>query len=169
MDDSKALIKEWNNRVLVALNAHYDSARYYGRLHYILGVPAVVFSAIVGTTIFASMNKNTDTTIKFVAAGLGGLAAILTTLQTFLRYSEKAEKHRSIATQYSSVGKELEVLIATQEEVDRKTLDDLRLRLDKVDNDAPSIPGWIRNRSRKEYRSSQWDPAGDTKPPNVNS
>lgn len=155
MNDPKALIKEWNNRVLVALNAHYETARFYRQWHYRLGIPAALSATIVGTTVYATIDKSTDLRIKIAAGVFGVLAAVLTSLQTFLQLSERAEKHRAIATQYSSVGKELEILIATNQEPDQKKLDELRAKYDAVDKDAPSIPNRIRDKTREKYRQKE--------------
>ncbi|MFN2517260.1 MAG: hypothetical protein ABR556_13715, partial [Pyrinomonadaceae bacterium] len=60
-------------------------------LNYIVGVPAVIFSSVVGTTIFAGLEKNSPKAPLVALASI--LAAVLAGLQTFLRLSERAAQH----------------------------------------------------------------------------
>ncbi|MBW3127292.1 DUF4231 domain-containing protein [Hymenobacter profundi] len=155
MTEAEKLAREWHNRVLVALTAHYDSARHYNRLNYWLGIPALVLTTIVGTTVFANIDNTASKSAKIFTGLLGIAAAILSALQTFLKHSEKAEQCKAMAARYSSIGKELEVALTDTAAIDKTFLEQIRVKLDQADKEAPSIPGWIRDAARNKYRKKQ--------------
>ena len=49
----EALLEDWHHRVYAAQSAHYASADRFRTLNYVVGVPAVIFSSVVGTALFA--------------------------------------------------------------------------------------------------------------------
>src|SRR6266540_2569658 len=65
------LLADWRQRVFAAHTAHYASADRFRLLNYFVGIPAVIFSSVVGTTIFAGLEKNSP------KAPLVALASIL--------------------------------------------------------------------------------------------
>src|SRR5262245_24338114 len=98
--EADKLLEEWLFRIRRAQQAHYESATHFARLNYLLGVPAITLSAVVGSSVFVALAKETTISIK-IAVGIASVTAtILMALQTFLSYSQRAEKHRSVATRY---------------------------------------------------------------------
>jgi hypothetical protein len=91
----EALLEDWRRRVYAAQSAHYASADRFRMLNYIVGVPAVIFSSVVGTALFAGLEKDSPRT--WLIASTSILAAILGALQTFLRFAERATLHASAA------------------------------------------------------------------------
>jgi hypothetical protein len=73
-------------------------------------------------------------------------AAILTSLQTFLGYAEKAEKHRIAGAKYGAIGRELEILRSLPE-VEVEKINDLRQRLDSLAEESPNNPLRIYNKA----------------------
>jgi predicted permease len=112
----RSLLGEWATRNMVALEAHYNAARSFANLNYWIGIPAVIFAAIVGTSVFASLKKDVDIYIKITIASFSIIAAILSALQTFLKYNERSEKHRLAGARYAAIKREIEQLLAIPEE-----------------------------------------------------
>src|SRR5436853_7920454 len=77
----EALLEDWHHRVYAAQSAHYASADLFRTLNYIVGVPAVVLSSVVGTALFVGLEKDTPRT--WLVASIRLLAAMLAALQTF--------------------------------------------------------------------------------------
>ena len=103
---AEALLKDWRQRSAAASEAHYKLASGLRKKNLWLGVPVVIFSSIVGTSLFATLaNPNAVIPPAFkIAIGLISLAAaILAALQTFLRFGERAEKHVVAADWYAAV------------------------------------------------------------------
>jgi hypothetical protein len=72
--------------------AHFNAGERWARYHYWLGVPSVVLSALAGAAFF----KDYAT----VAGVMSAVVAILTSLMTFLKPSERASAHKGSGDQY---------------------------------------------------------------------
>jgi hypothetical protein len=51
-----ALLEDWHKRVYAAQSAHYAASDRFRLLNYLVGIPAVAFSSVVGTAIFAGVH-----------------------------------------------------------------------------------------------------------------
>src|SRR5947208_16432385 len=97
-DAHDALVRDWHNRAAAAQHAHYLLAHRLRRRNLGLGIPAVVFSTVVGTSLFATLTRqNVNTTLRVVIGSVGVLAAVAAALQTFLRFGERGSAHRTAA------------------------------------------------------------------------
>jgi len=54
-DSAEALLKDWRQRTAAASEAHYKLASGLRRKNLWLGIPVVIFSSIVGTSLFATL------------------------------------------------------------------------------------------------------------------
>lgn len=79
-------------------------------------------------------------------------AAILASLQTFLGYSERAEKHRVAGAKYGAVGRELETLRASARSESDEVISEVRKRLDALALESPNNPIWLYQRAWSEQR-----------------
>lgn len=70
MDNEKKVLDEWYHRAAVTQVAHYYSADYFGKRNYWLGIPTVVLTTLVGTSIFATLQMEPNYWIQFFV-GLG--------------------------------------------------------------------------------------------------
>jgi hypothetical protein len=150
----KALINEWGHRNLVALEAHYDAARFFSRRNYWIGIPAIVFAAVVGTSVFATLEKEVDVYIKLIVAMISIFAAVLSALQTFLKYSDRADSHRRTGARYAAIKREIEQLLTSSEEKlkeDAKPIDVLRKKIDELSFEAPELPAHILKAAREKH------------------
>ena len=139
MDGTNKLLEEWIFRIRRAQQAHYESATHFARLNYWLGVPAIALSAVVGTSVFAALGKETAISIKIAVGVASVTAAILMALQTFLSYSERAEKHRTVATRYGIMRREIERKLAlppAKRELEAY-IESLQVQWDKVMKTVP--------------------------------
>ena len=68
--------------------------------------------------------------------------AVLSSLQTFFRYTERAEKHREAAIHYGILNRELERLRAfpPSDEEARSTLKHIEEKLNQLAQNTPAIP-----------------------------
>jgi hypothetical protein len=124
-------------------NAHYRAATLFERIHLYLGVPVIVLSSIVGTAVFASLQKSLVSTVQISVGLLSIVAAVLASLQTFLRYSERAEKHRIAGAKYGALNVDLELLESlppADPDTLKQILGDFAVRWNKVREESPTIP-----------------------------
>jgi len=140
MNNQKTVLDDWYQRVSVTQRAHYLSADHFGRKKYWLGIPAVMISTIVGTSVFATLQKLPPAWLQ-ISVGLASvLAALLASLQTFLGYGERAEKHRIAGAKYGALGRELEMLRASPEAPSEDVIKEVKKRLDTLALESPNNP-----------------------------
>lgn len=134
------VLQEWYTRVVVTQRAHYLSADYFGTRKYWLGIPAVVLSTLVGTSVFATVQKQPELWLQITVGLASVAAALLASLQTFLGYAERAEKHRIAGAKYGALGRELEQLLASDAPASAEVIADVRKRLDELAVESPNNP-----------------------------
>lgn len=135
-------IRDWHFAVRVAHKAHIKSAAKADGLNKVFGIPATIFSAIVGTAVFASLGDNPGVTDKIVVGLLSIASAVFAALQTSLRYNEVAELHRKAAGRYGVIRRELERLIAAYNDCHPCDCDELQpisSQWAEIEASAPSL------------------------------
>lgn len=78
-------------------------------------------------------------------------AAVLASLQTFLQFSERAEKHCAVAARYGAVLCHIEQMQATQsagEEEIIAFINDTRQNIDRLAEEAPGVSGFVFRRAK---------------------
>lgn len=140
MNDQKTLLEEWYRRIAVTQVAHYYSADHFGAKKYWLGVPTVILTTMVGTSVFAAMQKQPEPWMQILVGLASVAAALLASLQTFLGYAERAEKHRVAGAKYGALGREIEQIRSSNAEAAPDILADLRRRLDGLSVESPNNP-----------------------------
>src|SRR5437773_11864879 len=95
MQETKLLLERWRNQLERLQSAQYLSAEHCRRINNWLGIPVIVCTAIVGSIVFATLSDafGDSLWIKIALGFLSLTAAVLASLQTFPKYSERAEKH----------------------------------------------------------------------------
>jgi hypothetical protein len=151
-DDSiEDLYDSWYRRVAAAEHGHRVRADRMRRRHLLVGISVVILTTLVGTSAFASISKADGDSITFlgvdpdavliVVGTISVLAAVLSSLQTFLRYATRAEGHR-FALRYESLRRDMATTLALPPE-DRgapdRSLDSVRQRMDRYAKESPTI------------------------------
>ncbi|HEY2396421.1 MAG TPA: SLATT domain-containing protein [Rudaea sp.] len=141
--DARELIESWLYSADASMALHYDAARHFERRHYLIGVPALVLSTAVGTTVFAALQKDVYVAIQFTTGAASVLAAILTGLQTFLGYNQRAAKHQSAGAAYAALIREIhqeQAFPLSEVNQLRGFVEKVRTRFDALSKESPSIP-----------------------------
>jgi hypothetical protein len=163
MDGDKKLLEPENRVELLRgwlLHAHkgrdrHDTAarRFEGR-RILFGVPAIVLTAVVGTSVFASIGSDPAVWTRVCVGILSMGAAVLSALQTFLDYQVRSERHRVAAVKYKAIIRELEeVLSAPRQDlaVEPAWLADLQKRLDTLEEEMPVVAPGIYDDVERTY------------------
>jgi hypothetical protein len=149
-------LRDWHFAVRVAHKAHIKAAARADRLNKALGIPATVLSAVVGTAVFVSLEKEVGgPTGKILIGLLSVAAAVLASLQTHLHYSENAELHRKAAGRYGVIRRELEALLATYTDTnpcDCAELEPISLKWAELEASAPSLSQRLYVKLEKQIR-----------------
>jgi hypothetical protein len=123
--------------------AHYVCAKNLEGLNLKFGLPTVILSTIVGTSVFASLDSSTDNWIKLGLGLLSITSAVLASLQTFLGYAARAEKHKTAAVKYGALRREIKEVLdfcSESEPVTKEFMNNLRKRWDAIDSETPTVP-----------------------------
>lgn len=140
--EQKSLLQSWRHELNILMRAHYSRSVIIRRMNYILGVPVIFISMAVASYIFFTINHNPNFWVKMIAGMLLLLCAILTSLQTFLKYSEQAENHRNASARYQSLHNAVDQRLAFAPK-DERTLvdwcDKLRDRWDELNLEVPNV------------------------------
>ncbi len=138
--DKHQMLEEWHFRVRRSHFAHHTAAANYEKMNRYLGIPAIILSTIVGTTIFATLQQSTSIYIEILVGLFSISAAVLTSLNTFLGYSERADKHKIAAVKYGDLRTEIEQYMRfPSEENFEKVLESFRNRWKKQNEESPII------------------------------
>jgi hypothetical protein len=151
--EPERLLRDWLRRARHSQHSHHEAGKFCRRMNYWLGAPAVVLTAIVGTAVFASIEKQVISTgWKLALGSLSGIAAIMMAMQTFFGFAEKTEIHKKLGAQYGNIRRDIEQILALPFDLrpDPKTaLDSIRAELDKVGGEGPVVSEWLWNRTMR--------------------
>jgi hypothetical protein len=140
---SSALLEKWSLRIKRAQLAHRFAAKGYAHLHLWLGVPAIGLSALVATSVFASLQDKLGAYGWIITGMLSVGATILVALQTFLRFEELSSKHQAADARYGAIRQNIEQLQAFSEE-DQASManacDRIRLAMENLMEEIPMVP-----------------------------
>jgi hypothetical protein len=136
------LVLAWLRRARESQLSHYAMANRLAKRNLWMGVPVIVITAMVGTSAFASIvTELIPLWAKIAVGGASGLAAVLAALQTFFKFSERAERHKTFAAKFGAVRRELEALHASGRAVQEPSfVGVLREKLDRLAEEAPAVP-----------------------------
>lgn len=156
--DYKELLITWETDLRIACHGHYEAASKLVSYTYWLGIPVIIVSTVVGTAIFSSLEKSPDNCLKITFGIISILNAVLASLQTFLKFPERAEKHRKAGGKFASILKELEqkMVFANSEDIEI-WCDDFRKRWDKISNESSTVPKriWKRQIAKQLKRKKE--------------
>jgi hypothetical protein len=154
---SDQILAKWAKRARESQFSHNEAAKFFESAGYWLGIPAVVLSSVVGTTVFATLQKQVGLKVQITVGGISILAAVFAALQTFLRFAERGEKHRTVAAEYGTVRRQIEEILAiphTMREAPKDCLEAVRKNLDSLSQIAPNVPSRIWKRTIKQLEQS---------------
>ncbi|MFZ6688826.1 SLATT domain-containing protein [Undibacterium sp. SXout11W] len=149
--NQRELVLAWLRRARESQMAHYEMANLLSTRGRWLGVPVILITTVIGTSVFASLSSvEISSGAKIVVGTLSAIAAVLSSLQTFFKYSERSEKHRATAARYGAIRRKLEILYAEHTETAEKHyLDTLREELDRISDESPHVPVSVFERIQK--------------------
>jgi signal transduction histidine kinase len=138
-------LRDVHDAAAVSQHAHYALATRMARYNIWFGVPVVALTTLVGTSVFATLQHDVRTSLRIIIGAVSVIAAVLASLQTFLRFQERSERHRASAELWSQIRRDTERTLALHpdylaERSDPKTyLDSLGEKLDRVAGQSPEI------------------------------
>jgi hypothetical protein len=104
------LMKEWCARTRIAQHAYYAKSERLRVWNFMLGIPVVIVTAVVGTSVFASINSHgvVSPHTKIFVGAISVLAAVLASIQTFTKLGEAAQQHGVAGDWYAAIRRDIE-------------------------------------------------------------
>jgi hypothetical protein len=127
-----------------------------------LGVPVVALTTIVGTSVFASLqDANVSATVRVIVGSTSILAAVISSLQTFLRYGARSEGHRVAAIRYETLRRDMAKVLALPPSARTpavRQLDSVRQRMDRYAKESPIIGERLWSKLERQFHLSRVPP-----------
>lgn len=158
------LLEDWWRRATASQYGHQAKADRMYLFSIVLGIPAVILSTIVGTSVFATAaNEPVSVLWKTVVGTVSVLAAVLAAIQTYLGFSQLAEKHRVAGFRYANLRRDLTVALIRKGPAH---IEKLRREMDKLGSEVPQIgeKQWTHSLTHADEEPRPWQdlsqPAG---------
>ncbi len=154
-DNSDALLRGWLLHAHKGRDRHDWAARRCDHQRYLIGIPATITSAVVGTSTFAALQELPDPNVQITIGVLALIAAILTSLQSFLDLGARAERHRIAGAKYKAAIRHMEQLgIGTLSKLalDAPVVTELRNNLDALEEEMPVVPPSVYDSVERKYQ-----------------
>lgn len=146
------LLRKWRRQIAKRQSGHTVLSRRCSTLHYILGVPTSILSAVVSTGSFAtfrdcqpgdSQTCQNDEWIRLAIAIVSLLSTIMTALTIFLGYSARYEQHKNASDSYESLIRDIDLILRTP--VSSRgdaisTVSTIRDKYDDIVKNSPTLP-----------------------------
>ena len=142
----------WRDEVRSARDNHYDCERYFSQIDSVLKWAGIILSALVGTSVFADFTGQSDAA-KVSIGLLSFIASGAMTLNTTLKYGERAEKHRVSGAGFQALLDDIEFQVDSifkNNIIDTSKIESIKETKKKVTADAPGIPDRIYHRKPKK-------------------
>jgi hypothetical protein len=161
-DDVENLYESWHRRSAAAEAGHRTMAERMRRRYVMLGIPIVVLTTVVGTSVFASLqHQAVSTPLRIVVGSLSILAAVMSSLQAFLRYGTRAEGHRIATIRYETLRRDMSETLAVPRAFRPDPvheLDSVRQRLDRYAKESPNVDERLWARLEAQFHLSKVPP-----------
>jgi conflict system pore-forming effector with SLATT domain len=150
------LLRGWLLHAHKGRDRHDTAARHFEGRRVWFGTPTIVLTAVVGTSVFASIGQQPGVGPKVVVGLLSLAASVLSALQTFLDYQGRSGRHRTAAAKYKGIVHELEEVLATPDGEIRLSpawFADLRQRFEALEQDMPVVAPSIYDEVEHAYHN----------------
>lgn len=151
------LLTGWLVHCHKARDRHDEAARRYAKGQFALGIPSLIVSTVVGTSVFAALSSK-EVPPLWVGV-LSILAAVLAALQTFMDFGSRSDKHRVAAVKYKSSIRLIEESLVQDKQGVALTKDDIeaiRTILDGQEETAPVVMPAIYDSVEKKYQDMKY-------------
>ncbi len=154
------LLRGWLVHARKEWKKHGEAARRLESQYRKVGDASVISSAIVGASLFASLETAYEPWGRIFAGILSISASVLSSLITFHRYEERTEKHRKAGVDHKAALRTLERMHATLKTSmpDPDSITKIEQNLDELEKSAPVVPQDIDSCVEQRYKEYTFDP-----------
>ncbi|WP_438290407.1 SLATT domain-containing protein [Streptomyces sp. HUAS TT7] len=144
------ILERWARGLQMLHVAHNIASERFNYWNRVTGISTAMLSAVVGTTLFASLSASGLSGVRVGAGASSLLAAALSAGQLVWNYPELASRHRTAAVRYATLRRQVELRLANRDQVTEADLDVTSTEWEEIEQSAPQLPIGVRRRARKE-------------------
>jgi len=138
------LLRNWQQRSTVAEHAYYSKAERLRVWNYLLGIPVVIVTGVVGTAVFASLGRSTTVSAqaKVAIGAVTILAAVLAGVQTFTKLGEAAQQNGIAGDWYASIRRDIDQALSLPpalRDPPKDVVDGIRKEMNKASQKSPEL------------------------------
>jgi len=136
---------------------HNKASVWASKRNDIIQIPAIILSTVTGF-----LSATTNLVPMIALGGISVFVGILSTLNSYFKFSQRGESHRIISLLYLKIYKTIEIelaLPASQRANANVLLNEIRQHMNQIGEQAPTIPESIIALFKKEFKD------GDTSRP----
>jgi hypothetical protein len=157
------LMADWSDIAGCYRWMHDKAEKIYTRKNMFMTIPVIILSTLTGTAsvgISSIADGNADVQ-KYLNFGIGGVslvAAILTTLNNFLRFAQLSESNRVAGVSWGKLQRAIAVELALNPVERMDSLDFLKIcraELDRLIEQSPAIPDNVIAAFEKEFADNK--------------
>ena len=150
MDKDKLTLEQWQNGLHIRHIAHNRAFSHFKMRDRLLGLISTVLSAVVATTVFASMAESDSNNLITIAGCVSIFATLSAAAYSFLKYAQLAERHHQAAASFGQLRREIELLIYTNDDMHVDKIESINQRWTELEKDVPAVPQRIYDGSAKK-------------------
>jgi hypothetical protein len=135
MTDWNELLNDWKSRVTDFQARQQKAGIELEKRHYSVGIPATIFAAIAGTTVFANLTKSFSYNARLAVVIISVTTAVLSALQTFLNFGKRSEEHRSNSARLGDIRRMVDIELQFPPE----TVEGKRAALEKINREIAAV------------------------------
>ncbi|MEU5304700.1 SLATT domain-containing protein [Streptomyces noursei] len=148
--DRVEILERWSRGLQMVHVAHNIASERFDHWNRVSGITTAMLSAVVGTTLFASLSTSGLTGVRVVAGAASLLAAALSAGQLVWNYPELASRHRAAAVRYATLRRQVELRLANRDQMTDADVDVTSSEWEQIEQSAPQLPIGVRRRARRE-------------------
>lgn len=147
------LLLKWREKGIAYEWQHKRSAELYERLNYIFGIISIIFTIITSASFLVNFNDDAKCSGNlYYNISFGTLliiASIFTSINTFFKYNEWAEKHKNCADKWRNYINciDAELAFTKEERINGKIfMKQMQKRFNELIEICPNIPKYIQRK-----------------------
>lgn len=147
------MLQSWKRRAQRLNRSHYRTAAFYSLQNYLLGIPVVVTSTVIGA-LFLTDSAIDESWGKIIAIS-SIFSATCAAILMFVRPAELSQRHQHYSTQAFKVQQEIEHFIASEGYLKKTEFDrfarEVASKFEFLVGDSPLVPArFYRSESDKQ-------------------
>jgi hypothetical protein len=157
------LLLKWERRSTLAAIAHSRSANRCATWDVILGSISVIFTAVVGTSVFAALQEDLDTTARVAVAFFTVGAAISTAVHVFAAFPARRAAYEAASRGHAALRRRIEDVRARLEAGEGmkvwEMVEAVRTEMNELAKASPNAARRIWNQTRRQMKGefTRWE------------